>query len=177
LKAGVPAGASVPPEAAAPRAGQRVGLGELVSCVSALALLICIFAMAWFGRVGPSAAISGIGRASSVDGWTALTDARWLMMITILLCLGSLALHIGQSAHGSKSDSGLLTLLVSLPTAVLVSVRVLVALPSPESIVDVKLGGYLGLLLCVGVALGGWRTLQEERGLGAGEERRSRRRR
>lgn len=155
---------SQPPEAGERRsAPPRVGRGELVSAASALALLICIFAFAWFGMIGRPAAISGVGRLGSEDGWTGLGAGRWLMVLCILVALGTLALHISQSGHGTKTDTGPLTLLIAVPTALLIAVRVLIDLPSPDRVVDAKLGGYVGALLCTGVALGGWQTLQEER--------------
>ncbi len=146
-----------------PAPAVRIGLGEAISAASALLLLICMFALRWFGTVGLPGRLTGAGLLSAEDAWNGMTILRWAMLASIAVALGGLALHVSQSGHGAKTNTGALTLAVAGPTAVLVAVRVLIDLPSPATVVDRKLGGYLGVLLSLGLALGAWRTLQEER--------------
>jgi hypothetical protein len=59
-------------------------------------------------------------------------------------------------------------------TAVLLVYRVLIDLPNPSSVVDAKLGAFLGLLFAIGIALGGCESIREERLRRASIEQRSR---
>jgi hypothetical protein len=153
-----------PSAAAGARAAQApVSPGELMSACSALLLLICMFALAWFGTVGRAGRTTGVGLQGSEDAWNALTITRWPMLLTILASFAALVLHATQRSHGSKTETGMVLLVLSVPTAALVFVRALIDLPDPERVVDQKLGAYLGVLFAVGVAVGAWRSLLDAR--------------
>jgi len=140
----------------------RVHTGELISTTSALLLGPSMVVLDWYGAVGePGVRRSGITTAET--GWNALTLLRWLMLLTILLALGATVVHATQRGHGVRTETGLVVALAGTLTAVLVGYRVLVAPPDPSSVVDVKLGAFLGLLAAVAIALGGFESLREER--------------
>jgi hypothetical protein len=61
-------------------------------------------------------------------------------------------------------------------TAALVAYRVLIDLPKSSSVVDVKLGGYLGLAAAIGIAIGGFESIRELRERRGSLVQRSRRR-
>jgi len=164
-----------PPEA---RRTPRVHRGELISVCSALLLLIIMFALEWYGvdeMPGPDTARSGLSHAE--NAWHALTVVRWVMLAAIAVSLGSVVVHATQRSHGVKTDTGLLVWLLGSATAALLVYRVLIDLPSPNSVVDQKLGAYLGLLSAVGIAYGGFESMREERLRGGRFVARSRRRR
>jgi hypothetical protein len=48
-------------------------------------------------------------------------------------------------------------------TAALLAWRVLIDLPRPDQIIDQKLGAVVGVLAAIGIALGGYERLREER--------------
>ena len=160
--------ATSPTDAATAPAGEpappRLRRGELISAAGALVLLAVMFVLKWFGlevTPGPSAERSAI--SSAENAWNGLTDLRWLMLITIVAAIGAVLLHISQRKHGSKTDtSGVVALLGTL-TAALLAYRVLIELPSPDQVVDQKIGAYLGLLAAVTIALGGYESMGEER--------------
>jgi len=61
----------------------RLRPGEIIAAVGAVALAVCIFLLPWYGLSGRIArALSGLGAATSVDGWNSLTINRWLMLAT-----------------------------------------------------------------------------------------------
>ncbi len=126
--------------------------GELVSSVGALALLVFMFVFAWYG-------VAGIpGRSAVVsteDGWHGLTIIRWLMLLTIAVALG---------AHRLRNGSTFVAALGTL-TALLLTYRVLIDLPSSQAVVDQKLGAYLALLSAFAIALGGYDSLRAQRGV------------
>ena len=150
-----------PAEAARP---PRVHRGELISLCSALLLLIIMFALEWYGvdeMPGPDTARTGLSHAE--NAWHALTVVRWVMLAAIAVSLGSVVVHATQRSHGVKTDTGLIVWLLGSATAALLVYRVLIDLPSPNSVVDQKLGAYLGLLSAVGIAYGGFQSMREER--------------
>ncbi len=140
----------------------RIHTGEVISAVSALVLLPLIFAVEWYGAVGlPRATRSGLTTAE--NAWTVLTNLRWLMLLTVFVAVGAVILHATPSTHGSKTNTGWLVTLLGGLTMVLLGYRVLIDPPNPHAIVDVKVGGYLGLLAALGIAVGGLETWREER--------------
>jgi hypothetical protein len=148
--------------------------GELISAGSALLLLVTMFALEWFGVVGPAGHMRS-GMNGAEDAWNGLTVVRWLMLVTIAVALGSVLLHATQRGHGAKTNTSLLVTALGTLTAALLIYRVLIELPAPDQIVDVKLGGFLGLLSAIGIALGGWESIREQRARVAALAHRSRR--
>lgn len=128
----------------------------MVSAVAAIVLLVLMFATAWFG-------VDGIpGRSEVVtteNAWHGMTILRWLMLLTILVSIGSLFLHASQRAHGAETDTSAAIAVLGTIVAVLLAYRVLIDLPSPASVVDQKLGAYLGLLSAIAIAIGGYDAL------------------
>ncbi len=129
----------------------------------ALALLIMMFALKWYGAVGIAHGAERSGRSSSQTAWQGLTDLRWLMLLTIVVTLGAVVLHIHQHSHGAQTNTAFLVAALGSLTATALAIRVLVALPSAGSVVDIKLGGFLGLICAIGIALGGFEAIREER--------------
>ncbi|HWF53500.1 MAG TPA: hypothetical protein VG223_02675 [Solirubrobacteraceae bacterium] len=150
------------PEASDPRPA-RAPAGELLSAVSALALFVVMFVMKWYGVVALPHSADRSGIQSATSAWNELADIRWLMLLTVLVAFGSVVIHISQRSHGSQTDTSRVVTAVAGVTAALVFYRVLIDLPSPTSVVDAKLGAYLGLLAVVGVALGGYESMRAQR--------------
>jgi hypothetical protein len=138
--------------------------GELISALSALALLVLMFALEWFGlAVTPSPSAYDAAVSGAEDAWNGLPIVRWLMLLTIVVTLGSVVLHARQRTHGAKTDTSRWIAGLGTLTAVLVVYRVLIDLPSPRDVVDQKLGAYLGMLAAIGIAFGGFVSIGEER--------------
>lgn len=155
-----------PPQPALDPARDRPGrapAGELTSALSALVLVIVTFGTKWYGIVAlpHSADRSGIQGATSA--WTQLTLARWLIVASVIVAAGSIALHISQRTHGSQTDTSLLVTTVGTITAVVLGYRVLINMPAPHSVIDAKFGAYLGVLAATGVALGGYESVLAQR--------------
>jgi hypothetical protein len=151
--------------------------GELLSAAMALGLAIDMFALKWFGVAGvpdPSAARPAVSTAE--NGWDGLTIVRWVMLATVLVTLGSVALHASQRAHGTKTDTSLAVTVVGVLTATLLTYRVLINLPAPDEVIDQKLGAALGLAFALGIALGGLESIHEHRARAARVLQRSKRR-
>jgi len=160
----------------APSRAPQVHHGELVSAVSALTLLALMFLTKWYGVAGvpdPSAARPAITTAE--NGWDGLVVVRWVMLGTICAAVGSVLLHASQRSHGTKTDTSRAVAGLGALTSALLIYRVLIALPAASEVIDQKLGAVLGLLCALGIALGGWESMREQRTRAAKTSRRSRR--
>jgi hypothetical protein len=143
-------------------AAPRVLFGELTSSVSAVLLLVFLFATEWYGVAGvpdPSAARPAVTGAES--GWTGLSLVRWVVLVTALVAIGSVVLHASQRRHGTKTDTSRLIAGLGSLTSLLLIYRVLIELPSSAKVIDQKLGAILGLACALGIALGGYESIAE----------------
>jgi hypothetical protein len=157
-----PAGEETPVEA--PARPPRIRVGALVSAVSALALLVILFAMEWYGVAGvpdPSAVRPAVSTAE--NGWHGLTVTRWVLLATIVAAIGAVVLHASQREHGNKTDTSLIVAVLGAVSAALLIYRVLLVLPAGTRVVDQKLGAVLGLLCALGIAWGGYEAIREQR--------------
>jgi len=152
----------------------RVHTGELISFICALALLPIMFLLDWYGVVGLPLRARRSGITTAENAWRVLTDLRWLMLLAIVAAMGSVVLHVSQRAHGTKTDTSLAVTAIGTVTALLVGYRVLIDPPDPRSVVDVKVGAYLGLLCAIGIAIGGYESFRQVRERGDRVVQRSR---
>lgn len=145
------------------RAG-RVHVGELISAVSALLLLVLMFAVKWYGVAGvpdPSYARPAVSGAE--DAWNGLTGIRWVILVTVIVAVGSVALRASQRTHGARTDTSRVVTALGTITALLLVYRVLIALPGGGAVIDQKLGAILGLACALGIAWGGYMSILERR--------------
>ena len=149
---------------AAPARPPRVHMGELLSAGSGLVLLISLFAVKWYGVAGvPDPSYARPAVSTAVDGWNALTGIRWLILATIIVAVGSIGLHVSQLQHGVKTDTSRIITALGGLTALLLTDRVLIELPSGQRVIDQKLGAFIGLAAALGVLWGGCESIAERR--------------
>jgi hypothetical protein len=142
----------------------RVNHGDLVAAVGAVLLLVLMFAFKWYGVDGiPGRSSVGSAVVSAEDGWNGLSVIRWLMMLTITASLVSLAIHVRPVSRQVVAVSRLAVLGLGTLTFVLVSYRVLIEMPTPDKVVDQKLGAFLGIVSALAIALGGYESVREQR--------------
>lgn len=153
------------PEDAGHHAGAgRIYRGELTAALSALALLVAMFATKWYGVAGvPDPSATRPALSGAVDAWNALTIVRWVMLVTILAAVGSVVLHASQRSHGTRTNTSALLFGLGTVTAALVVYRVLIDLPQASRVIDQKLGALLGIVCALGIALGGMEAVAEQR--------------
>lgn len=127
-----------------------------MSAGAALALLIVMFAFEWYGVDG----IPGKSEVSTVEnGWHGLTIVRWVMLLTIAVTLGSLLRNAARGEGRGRAATGAAIAGLGAVTSLLLIYRVLIDLPQPASVVDQKLGAYLGVLCALVIAAGGYEML------------------
>jgi hypothetical protein len=156
--------APAPPPETAPARAPRIYRGELTSALGALGLLVLMFLTKWYGVAGvpdPSAARPAI--SSAENAWNGLTIVRWIMLLTIVAALGSVVLHASQRSHGMRTDTSRVVFGLGSLTSVLLIDRVLIDLPQASRVIDQKLGAVLGLMCALGIAIGGFESMHEQR--------------
>jgi hypothetical protein len=142
----------------------RPRLGELISAGCALALLILLLATAWYGVAGvPDPTYARPAVSGTETGWDGLTDVRWVIVLTAIVAVGAIVLRISQREHGRQTDSSRLVTALGLLCSALLIYRVLIVLPSPDKVLDQKLGALLGLGCALGIALGGHESIVQRR--------------
>jgi hypothetical protein len=160
-----------------PAPATRVNVGELLSAVSALLLLAAMFATEWYGVAGvPDPSYARPATSTAENGFNGLTDIRWVMLLTIVAAIGSVFLHASQREHGNKTDTRRIVTALGALTALLLIYRVLIDLPGNGTVLDQKLGAFLGLLCALGIAWGGYESVIQQRARRAVAAPRSRRR-
>jgi hypothetical protein len=141
----------------------RLRRGERVAGVGALALLICMFLLPWYGAsaqlpIGSRAVTVSV----TVDAWHGLTTLRWLMLILVLSALMMVIAQGALRAPAVPVTLGVIVLPLAILTALCVIDRVLFSLPGPSNVVSAQVGAYLGLLSTLAVVYGSFRSLREE---------------
>ncbi len=140
----------------------RLRRGELIVGASAVALLALTFALPWYGLSGaPARASRALGLPTTVTGWGALTNLRWLMLLTILAGLGLVVLQGTRRAPALPATLSVIVSVLGTLTTLALAYRVLLNAPS-DSFLDVKASAYLGLISAVGIAYGGFASMREE---------------
>ena len=147
------------------RADPRAALthGDVIAAVAALLLLIFMFWTKWFGVAGIPGTSTHAQAVTTENAWGSMSIVRWIMLLTILAAAAGLLV---QLVHASRSTVALIRASVALLgslTAVLLTYRVLINLPSPSDVVDQKLGAVLGLVCAYGIAVGGFESIREQR--------------
>jgi hypothetical protein len=150
---------------AARRREARIALnrGEVLGATSALVLLILMFAARWYGVAGIPGTSAHAQAVSTQNGWKALTVVRWEMLLAISVAVTSVAVHRSRPSRHVIALTRLALLGLGALTAALLTVRVLIDLPSPADVVDQKLGAVLGVVAAYGIALGGLEAIREQR--------------
>ena len=148
------------------RTAPYIGLtrGELISAAGALALLVAMFAVAWYGVDAiPGAAATSSPAATSENAWDGLTVIRWLMLLTVLVALGAVAVHAWHPTRVTVARLRLALLALSTANAAALIFRVLIVLPSSDRVPDQKLGGVVGVIAALGIAVGAYEAVREQR--------------
>ena len=121
--------------------------GLRIAAIGAVLLFIFLFFFDWYG-VGGS-----LG---------ALADRVGVKRPTII---GALALTFMAASQRKVSmavaPSAILTALSGV-TTILVAYRVILNNPGPDSVIDVKIGAWLGLFSLIGITVGGYLAMREE---------------
>ncbi|HET8593319.1 MAG TPA: hypothetical protein VFL56_06600 [Solirubrobacterales bacterium] len=138
----------------------RLSQGQIIAAVSAIALFIISF-LPWFG-FSPDVAVQGVevGGDENFNLWQSQNPFDVYLLIVILVALVPPALTLLGGAEDSAP-------LAPIATALLAGVGTLLILyqvfETPGEL-DRKVGLFLGLIACGGIAVGGYLMMQEDAG-------------
>jgi hypothetical protein len=137
---------------------RRVRIGEVVAGAAGVLLLASLF-MKWYSV--SSSAVLGSGQRG-VSAWTAFSVVDILLALVALLGIALALAQVVGRGPALPVAIGVITTTLGLAATLLVLYRI-INQPGPNDLIDVEVGAWIGLVACVGVFLGGWLSLSDER--------------
>jgi hypothetical protein len=130
----------------------RLRIGESLAGLAAVALLVLLLAVHWYGgrRIPPA------------TGWEALTVTRWVALVTIAAGLALPLTQATRRAPAVPASLSVIVLVLGIVLTVILLIRVVIDLPGPDELVSARAGAYLGLAGAVAIAAGGFLSLRQE---------------
>ncbi len=122
-----------------------------------------MFLLPWYGVksvLAPGLALSG--HATSFDGWNGLSHLRWLVLVTLLVAVAVVWLQGTRRAPALPVTFDMILTLLALLTVLALIYRVLIDVPGANSLVERKVGAYVGLIASVALFYGGYASLRGE---------------
>jgi hypothetical protein len=131
---------------------RRVRAGDIVTGAAAVLLLASMF-MEWYS-VG--------SREDGLSAWAAFNFVDLLLALVALLGIALALSQVVGRGPALPVALGVITTTLGLAASLLLLYRILNQ-PGPNDAIDVSYGAYLGLLATLGVFLGAWLSLSDER--------------
>jgi hypothetical protein len=139
----------------------RLRTGELIAGICGVLLLIDMF-FSWYGIGGAAGSIlSAANVDTTVDAWKAFSFIDIVLFVAALAAIGAAVLAASGRSVALPVAASVIVTMLGIIVSLLVLYRI-INQPGPNDIVDVKFGAYFGLLLCVGIAAGGFLAMADE---------------
>lgn len=146
----------------------KLRTGELIAAVGGVVLLIAMFAVDWY-EISGFGGVAQFGDAVGVDtGIKAWDGQGFLGTLANLVILAAAVAAITLAILTATSRTPALPVAASALTAglgigaVIMILGRMVFQPGPNEVVDLRFGILLALIGAAIVAIGGWRSMQEE---------------
>jgi hypothetical protein len=139
----------------------RLSQGQMIAAVFGVVLLVAMF-LPWAGVSGPEIPAGvpvpqGVDTSSSENIWKGSTLDVYLLITAVIAILPALLALSGSAEEFSFTSAA--TFMLGVVGTILVIVFLTVDFPDGA---DRKIGAFLGLAAVIGVAVGGFRAMQEE---------------
>jgi carbon starvation protein CstA len=131
---------------------RRVRAGELVAGGAGVVLLAAMF-LSWY---------SIRGRDDSLTAWSAFSVVDILLAVVALLGIALAVSEVVGRGPSLPVALAVITTTLALAGTLLLAYRI-VNQPGPNDLISVEAGAYVGLLAGLGVFLGAWLSLSDER--------------
>ena len=131
---------------------RRVRIGEIVAGVAGAVLLLSLF-LEWY---------TVRGRAEGLTAWGAFAFVDLLVCLVALLGIALAVSQVAGRGPALPVAIGVITSTLGLAATLLVLYRILNQ-PGPNDAIGVGAGAWIGLAACLGVFLGAWLSLSDER--------------
>lgn len=140
---------------------RRVRAGEIVAGVAGLLLLVSLF-LDWYS-VPPELLFGALDRQlRNVDAWAAFSVVDVLLALVALLGIALALSQVVGRGPALPVALGVITTTLGLAATLLALYRI-VNQPGPNELIGVEPGAWIGLAACLGVFLGAWLALSDER--------------
>ena len=131
---------------------RRLRAGEIVAGAAGVVLLVAMF-LNWY---------SVSGRHDSLTAWGAFSVVDVLLALVALLGIALALSQVVGRGPALPVALGVITTTLALAGTLLLVYRI-INQPGPNDLISVEPGAYLGLLASLGVFLGAWLSLSDER--------------
>src|SRR3954468_2587040 len=149
----------------------KLRTGELIAGVCGVLLLIVMF-FSWYGVGGAAGSIlSAANIDTTVNAWKAFDFIDLLLFVTAIVAIGAAVLAASGRSVALPVAASVVVTVLGIIVTLLVLYRI-INQPGPNDVVDVKFGAYLGFLICLGIAVGGFLSMADE-GTSLGDAARS----
>jgi hypothetical protein len=141
----------------------RLRSGEYVVGASSFVLLASLFLLAWYGlksQFAPTAAQLGV--STTINGWNALTNVRWLVLITVLVAGALVFFQATRPAPAIPVSLSVIVTVLALITVIVLIYRVLLDPPGSHALVSLRAGSIVGLLSAISLTYGGYVSMRRE---------------
>jgi hypothetical protein len=139
----------------------KLRTGELIAGVCGVLLLIVMF-FSWYGIGGSAGSIlSAANIDTTVNAWKAFDFIDLLLFVTAIVAIGAAVLAASGRSVALPVAASVVVTVLGIIVTLLVLYRI-INQPGPNDVVDVKFGAYLGFLICLGIAVGGFLAMADE---------------
>ncbi len=140
----------------------RLRAGELIAAAGGVALLVVMF-LEWYAA-GGTTKVAGRDIHISVGftAWEAFGVTDILLALAALIAIGLAVLTATRRSPALPVAASVITATTGILATLLVLYRILNQ-PGPNELIGVDAGAWVGLAACLGVFLGAWLSLSDER--------------
>jgi hypothetical protein len=146
----------------------RLGTGEKIAAVSAVALLLIMFIFDWFGVSG--SIDTGVGvvefEGGGANAWQSFGFIDIVLFVTVVAAIALAVITANASDVNLPVAGSAIVAGLGILSVILILYRII----DPPSDLDREIGVFLGLIAAGGIAYGGWVAMQEE-GTSFGDQR------
>ena len=141
----------------------RLRGGEWILGATSVALLVCLFALPWYGLTSVYApTASTLGARTNSTGWQSLEVIRFLVVLVTVTGILAWWWQATRPAPALPVCATALTMIGSAVLVVALVVRVFIALPEDSSFIEAKSGAYVGFALAVAMFAGAYASLRQD---------------
>ena len=141
----------------------RLRRGELIAGGGAIALLVSVFLLPWYGITPPPGwTAAALGVPTARNGWHGLMHLHWLIALTVLAALALVYFQATRRAPAVPVTISMITTLLGLLSSLALVYRVLINVPGPDDLIDLRVGAYVGLASALVIVYGGFESLRRE---------------
>ena len=140
---------------------RRVRAGELVAGAAGVVLLAAMF-LNWYSVTNEILFGAADRQTRGVNAWGAFSVVDVLLALVALLGVALALSEVVGRGPALPVALGVITTTLALAGTLLLAYRILNQ-PGPNDLISVEAGAYVGLLASLGVFLGAWLSLSDER--------------